>query len=319
MKKNILFFCFLITLKAFSQNDTSVVVDISKDMNKKSSQEKEEKPGMKVFYSQRLINANTVEVLRKGMLDFNVTHFFSDVASKDGGIQQFFGLDNAFDIKIGFVLGLGDRLNLGLSRSKGNTILQLWELNLKYQILRQMPDDPKNPVSLTVFANSVISTQKANPVADREASFRGFSDRASNVAQVMLARKFGKISLQVSPTFLHTNYVRSIDQKNIFAIGGATRIPLTKKFIFVMDYFHSFRKKESRQLYRAQGVEFYDAMGVGVEILTQGHMFHLNFTNTGSILENRFIANTRHSWGKGQFRWGFTISRSFVLFRPKRR
>ena len=62
-------------------------------------------------------------------------------------------------------------------------------------------------------------------------------------------------------------------------------------------------------------IELYDVFGVGVEILTQGHVFHLNFTNATETLENRFIPKTITSWGKGQYRWAFTISRNFTLFR----
>ena len=58
-------------------------------------------------------------------------------------------------------------------------------------------------------------------------------------------------------------------------------------------------------------------MGVGFEILTGGHVFHLNFTNATDLLENRFLSRTISSWGKGQFRWGFSVSRDFNMFRNK--
>ncbi|HQV60653.1 MAG TPA: DUF5777 family beta-barrel protein, partial [Chitinophagaceae bacterium] len=62
-------------------------------------------------------------------------------------------------------------------------------------------------------------------------------------------------------------------------------------------------------------IRFFDPLGVGFEILTSGHIFRLNFTNATEIVENRFIPRTITSWGKGQFRWGFTISRNFTLWR----
>ncbi len=314
MRKFTLLFCCFLSLKAQTQNDTALV-HITVDEKVKT----EEPIPPKIFYSQRLINANTVEALHKGVMDFKVTHNFGDIAGDNGGINQFFGLDNASDVKIGFIVGLSDKFNIGASRSKGSGIVsQLWELSMKYQALRQMLNDPKHPLSLTFFANTVVSGMKANAVPDQENSFNDFSDRLSQVFQVMLARKFGKISLQLNPTIVHTNYVQPGDQKTIFALGGAARVPISKKLILVGDYFHSFRTDESKQFFRNQGIEFYDAFGIGVEIVTEGHVFHMNFTNATSILENRFIPRTTTSWGKGQYRWGFTIDRNFLLFRDKK-
>jgi len=107
----------------------------------------------------------------------------------------------------------------------------------------------------------------------------------------------------------------------------AARVPLSKKFVLVADYFHPFRSSTSRRTLETQLATYgnpdqsalHDIFGVGVEILTPGHMFHLNFTNATSTLENRFIRRTYSSWGKGQFHWGFTVARNFVLFRDKKK
>jgi hypothetical protein len=164
----------------------------------------------------------------------------------------------------------------------------------------------------------------ANTVPDKEAAFTKFSDRTSEVFQLIIARKFGKVSFQLSPTFLTRGYVRSGDDKNLFSIGGALRIPITARFAFVADYFHTFRSQGSKDVFADTAgvggtpIKFYDALGVGFEILTAGHVFHLNFTNATELLENRFLANTEKSWGKGGFRWSFILSRNFTIFRDKK-
>ena len=134
-----------------------------------------------------------------------------------------------------------------------------------------------------------------------------------------MARKFGNQSRQLNPTVVHRIYVVGGDDNTIFAMGGALRLPVKGKFSLIVDYFHSFRSKESEDLYRSQGIHFHDALGVGIELLTAGHVFHLNFTNATEILENRFIPRTVTSWGKGEFRWGFTISRDFDLLWKKKK
>ena len=103
----------------------------------------------KVFYSQKLINANTVEVLRKGILEFKVVHNFGDIAGTNGGAKSFYGMDAIADVKIAFQAGLTDKLNVFVSRSKGGgatgtSVFQLVETGLKYQFIKQMDNDPKN-------------------------------------------------------------------------------------------------------------------------------------------------------------------------------
>ena len=273
----------------------------------------------KVFYSQKLINAKTVEVLRKGILEFNVGHNFGDIAGENGGIDKFFGLDNTTDVRIGFQLGLSDRFNVVAARTKGQYVTQNWELGVKWQLLRQMDNDPSHPLSLTIYANDVVSSQKASPVPGQETSFEDFGDRHSQIVQLMLARKMGKISLQLNPLYLHTNLVAPYDQENIFALGGAIRLPLSKKIILIADYYHPFRSQSTKEGYEAEGMQLYDPFGIGFEILTEGHILHMNFNNATEILENRFIRKTVTSWGDGEFRWAFTISRNFVLFRDKKK
>jgi len=322
MKGKFLLLCFCISLKLFAQNDTTIkkdtaIVDISNEIDSTKWASGEERPALKVFYGQRLINAKTVEVLRKGVMAFTVIHNFGDIAGNAGGIKNFFGLDVPSDAQIGFQIGLGNRLNLLLQHTVGSgPIAHFYEAGLKYQFMRQEPNGL--PFSLTTYANVVSTAQKVDTANGREASYISSSDRLSELLQLMIARRFGSISLQLSATFLHTNYVIPGDQNNLFAIGGAIRLPITKRFVIISDYFHSFRSDESIDFWKNNGVTPKDVFGIGIEILTQGHVFHMNFTNARNILENRFLTRTTESWGKGQFRWGFTLTRNFILFRNKK-
>src|SRR5436190_12326619 len=325
--KFLLVFCF-VSLQLFAQNDTTVV-DISKELNTKKSWD--DQPELKIFYGQRLINANTVEVLHKGVMEFRVIHNFEDIAGENGGVKNFFGLDNAADIKISFQVGLGNKLNIVGARTRGDQgsagddqirvgpVQQLWELGLKYQFMKQVEHDPKHAFSLTGYVNTVVSTMDSIGGSYKESSFEDFSERFSEVVQVMIARRFGNVSLQLSPTYVYTNYVvPGPDDRNLFALGAGVRLPLSKKIFIIADYFHTFRSKQSTDYLKSHNIHLYDALGVGIEIVTQGHVFHMNFTNARSILENRFIPRTYTSWGDGQYRWGFTIARDFQIFRDKK-
>ncbi|HEY2720120.1 MAG TPA: DUF5777 family beta-barrel protein, partial [Chitinophagaceae bacterium] len=210
-------------------------------------------------------------------------------------------------------------LNLALQHTVGggDGIFHFYEAGLKYQFMAQGVNG--SPFSLTAYGNIVSTAQKFDPRDSLENSFKTSSDRLSELLQLMIARRFGSVSLQLSGTFLHTNLVIPGDQNNLISIGGAIRFPINQRFYIISDYFHSFRNQESIDAWQARGFTPRDVFGIGVEILTAGHVFHLNFTNARNILENRFLPRTTDSWGKGQFRWGFTLTRNFTLFRPKKR
>lgn len=317
MRKLFFTFCIFLSFTTTAQVD-STTNKLMNELDNKSTKP-QGKPAVKVFLAQRLINANTVEMLQKGHFEFKVVHNFGDASGRNGGIRSAFGLDGSTDIKIAFLYGITKNLNVIVSRNKGDgQVFTLWELGFKYKFLEQRENDPSHPISLAVFANGVSSSQRSSTDSTRENYYRKTSDRQSQTLQLMIARKFGKIlSLQLNPTYVHTNYVIKNDVPNMFAMGAAIRVPIYKSFVFIADYFHPFRPQSSIDSLKLKGVNFYDVLGVGLELVTPGHIFHVNFTNTTNILENRFIPHTTTSWKKGQYRWGFTITRDFVLRRNK--
>lgn len=281
-----------------------------------NAQKNEHRP-VEAFSAIKTINARTTELTGKGKMDFNVTHNFGDVGGSNGGVKRFFGLDNASDVRIAFNVGLTDHLDVGLARAKGaGPQQQLIELSGKYRFIQQRENDPSHPLSIALFANTVVAANPASNFPDQDNSYADFSDRISNAIQLILAKKMGEISLQLNPTLITRGYAMSYDQKTIFALGGAFRIPLATKVNLVVDYFHPFRSSASKDSFSVNNnYKFHDPLGIGFEFLTAGHVFRLNFTNATEILENRFIPRTITSWGKGQFRWGFTVARKFTLWR----
>ena len=268
------------------------------------------------FKSTRLINGHTNETIHKHELDFKVDHRFGDIAGDNGGLRQFFGLDNSTDIRIGFEYGLSDRLTVGLARAKGaTTVQQLYEGSLKYRLLEQTTDG-KVPFAITIFGSNTIAAVRANKDDPTTATaYENFGDRMNYVAQLIIARKFSSnFSFVVTPSYVHRNFTVFRDQNDLFAIGAGGRAKLSKRMALVVDYFLPFRNAEDKAYLEAIGDrKFYNPLGVGLEIETGGHVFHLNFTNATAIQEVQFIPETTTSWGKGQYRWGFSISRRFSL------
>jgi hypothetical protein len=272
-----------------------------------------------LFYSPKLINMNTVYMMPKHTLEFRVTHNFGDIGGKFGGIKNFFGLDNTVDVRIGFLYGLSKRITIEAARYKGDLPIQrIYVLGLKLLVLQQLEKDPTHPISLALYGNAAVASMKAGTNPNSEDFVKGFSDRFSNAAQLMIAKKMGPLSLQLTPTLIHRNHALDWDKETLFALGGGARLHLGSRYSFLVDYSHTFRDEQTKNAFASRGTRFYDVLGVGFEILTEGHVFHLNFTNATDLLENRYIPNTRSSWAKSQFRWGFTIARDFNLFYKKK-
>ncbi|WP_346317406.1 DUF5777 family beta-barrel protein [Chitinophaga sp. YIM B06452] len=271
-------------------------------------------PVIATFKSTRIINGQSNETLAKGDLDFRVAHRFGDMGGSGGGSSTFFGLDNSTDIRIAFEYGITDRLTAGISRTKGSgNFSQMYEVLGKFKVLQQTMDN-RIPVGVTVFGNAVVTGMKSSPDKSDLNYFDKFSSRLSYTAQAIISRKFGDIiSLALLPTYIHRNRVGYKDMNNMFAMGVGGRLRFSKRMALVVDYFVPFRDEESKDYYESRGTKYYNSLGVGVEIETGGHVFHLNFTNSTAVLENQFIPETVSTWTHGQFRWGFNISRRFSL------
>lgn len=268
------------------------------------------------FKTTRIINSQSTEILHKRELDFKVDHRFGDIAGTRGGAASFFGLDNSTDIRIGFDYGISKNLNIGIGRSKGATrVSQLYNINIKYILLRQTTDG-KSPLSISVYNSLTIPGVKADTENNNGAtSYRQFSDRLNISAQLIIARKFGSnLSLAFHPTYIRRNTTAYYDnQKDMFALGVGGRLKVNKRMALMIDYFLPFRSEASKNKYKNEITELYNPLGIGLEIETGGHVFNLNFTNATAIQEMQYIPETTTSWTKGEFRWGFTISRRFSL------
>jgi len=271
------------------------------------------------FKSGHLINLQTTETIHQQELEFRVDHRFGDIAGQTGGIGNFFGLDQSTDIRIGFDYGISDKLNVGIGRAKGATAAtQLYETNFKYRFLEQTADNAI-PFSVALFGSATAVAMKASDDPTTATAYSNFSDRLIYVSSLIIAKKFNDhLSIAVLPTYLHRNYTIFGDQNDLFALGMGGRLKITKRMAVVVDYMLPFRNKSKKEyLENVLQQRFYQALGVGLEIETGGHVFHLNFTNATAIQEAQFIPETTTSWEKGQYRWGFSISRRFSLGQAK--
>ena len=245
------------------------------------------------FKSSRVINGHSMELIGKGVLDVRILHRFGTI---NGGASELFGLDEA-SMRLGFDYGLGKNLTIGMGRT---TFKKELDGFIKWRLVRQARGG--SPVSWVLVAGISIYTFK-NPDPQKEIKP---SSRMGYYYQSIVGRKFTeRFSFQLSPTLVHRNAVEAGDVNDIYALGIGGRFKLSKRTAFVIDYFPV--------LNRPANSNTTNSLSVGFDIETGGHVFQLHFSNSTGMNERAFITDTHDSWGKGEIRFGFNLSRVFSV------
>ncbi|RXK58184.1 hypothetical protein ESA94_19305 [Lacibacter luteus] len=273
----------------------------TEDLLKLVEKEKPKKEYVKyAFKSPRVINGHSMEFLAPGTMDFRILHRFGQV---NEGFKNFFGLDQA-SMRMGFDFGLYRNLMVGVGRS---TFRKELDAFAKYAPIMQSTGTKNSPVTVALAAGITMHTE---PWADPSAN-NHFSSRLGYYYQVIVGRKFSEaLSLQLTPTMVHTNLVPVSTQPNdVFAMGLGGRVKITNRIALTADYYYLFNGREK---------DFnYNPLSVGIDIETGGHVFQLHFSNATGMNERAFITETYNTWGKGEIRFGFNLSRIFQIKKQK--
>lgn len=253
------------------------------------------------FKTTRVINGHSVETNGKGSLQYVIAHRFGRLNS---GINDFFGLDNS-TIRMEFVYGITDRLDVGVGRS---SFQNLYDGFVKYKVLRQSSGAKSFPFTATLQANVAIFTGPF-PDPSRE---NFFSSRMFYTYQAHIARKFTDgFSMQISPTLIHRNLVATPEDANdVVLIGIGARQKITKSLSINAEYFYTLPNQIVSDV---NGEAQQDALSVGIDLETGGHVFQLHFTNSRGMAEKAFATETSGDWLDGDIHFGFNISRVFAV------
>ncbi len=252
------------------------------------------------FKSSRVINSHSMEMIGAGSMDFRILHRFGPVSQ---GIGDLFGLDQA-SMRLGFDFGLTKNLTIGIGRT---TFKKELDGFLKYRFIQQSTGVKASPVSLVGVAGlSVYTFKSPDPTKPIP-----FNDRVGSYFQLIVGRKFSNnFSFQMSPTLVHRNVVAANDENDIFALGFGARYKFTKRMAFVVDYSYV-----ANGLPKTAGA---NPLSIGVDIETGGHVFQLHFSNSTGMNERSFITETTNTWGSGEVRFGFNLSRIFDIKKSKK-
>ena len=290
LKACLLFLCIL----GMQLNATAQTIDLFADSVSKPSND----IITSSFKTTRIVNGHSIENVGAGILDFKIMHRFG--AINQGG-YEFFGLDQA-TMRMGLDYGLTKNLMIGIGRS---TFQKQFDGFVKYKIIRQQVGEHNIPISISYVGSTIYKSLK-NATTIYEPYV---SDKFSFVHQILFARKFNDyFSLQLTPILLRYNIIENVNIPNDFySLGIGFRQRISKRVNITTEYFYRIDKLDG----------YYDPLTVGVDIETGGHVFQLHVSNSTGMTERTFINETTGSWGKGDLRFGFNISRVFTLEKPK--
>ncbi|MCP5495687.1 MAG: hypothetical protein H7A23_14125 [Leptospiraceae bacterium] len=322
------------------------------------------------FMGNSLLQLPTTEDIGKKNLDFRFSHRFGDAST---GIKDFFGLDKGANILLVLDYGLTQKWSAGISRaSEGRT----YEIRNKYKLFNQSLSFPfsislwgvvgqrtsEEVYSYGPYIIPNITTTQTNlqPLADvlnREYQTKlnqytlSGSDKRSFMGAILISRKFTeRFSLQVSPIFVHRNFVKYGlgNDRTGLDIGGrikfSKRIDFTFEVIFTphrdyigqdrrildqQDYggFQNLTTQEINSQYNqpqnlpyvyARNVLYdkpvpysYIPFSIGLDIETGGHVFQLIVSNSTALAQTTLLNGANYNYANHQFVLGFNIHRSF--------
>ena len=324
------------------------------------------------FMGSSLINMPTTEDVGKDNLDFRFNHRFTNGKATSA---TFGGLDGGANTQLSLDYGITEKWSAGIARTSA---FQTYEARTKYRILTQ---DDSMPFSLSFFGVVGQETSKQaikydnyiNPpsignyislpspaVSQIDTFIRqegneyelSDKDKRSFLASFLISRRFtDRISLQVSPMFVHRNFIKSQlgNDRTGLDIGGRIRlfkrVDLTFEAIFTpkRDYQGASYYTEDRytkypglntltgtefnqQYNNPQGIQYaairnilldkpvsyyYVPFSLGVDIETGGHVFQLFVTNMRTIAHTQLLRGADYDYKKGDWTFGFNIHRYF--------
>ncbi len=319
-------------------------------------------PPQRMFIGTSLIHMPTTEQVGGGDLDFHFDHRFGDAKNTLG---DFFGFDQGANTRLSLEYGIFDRWSVGIARISA---ARTYEAQTRLAVYQGRPFGIPAAFSVMGVAGQETEQQvvdlypqisyanTGNAVIDQALNQRlnqytlSSSDRRSYLAAGMFSvMPWDRFSFQISPMFLHRNFVKpgiSNDRPGL-DLGG--RIRITKRVDIMLetvltahrDYLASnYALEDQRSKYGTeltasdinarylspQGLLYAYVVNVvqdqpvryasipasiGINIDTGGHIFQLIVTNSRDLAYTTLLRGAAYDYRKHDWAVGFNIHRFF--------
>ncbi|WP_246050524.1 DUF5777 family beta-barrel protein [Leptospira langatensis] len=315
------------------------------------------------FMSPTLINMPSTENVGYKNLDLRFNHRFGDAQN---GFKDLFGLDSGANILIGGDYGITEKISVGFARISDN---KTYEFRTKARLFTQSESFPftvsfwgvasqdtdRQVVPLTPNIQ-VPSTGMAAVDSKLQQDLNQYvlsdNDKRSYMASLLISRKVNQyFSLQISPTFVHRNFVKSTLDNDRWGIDVGGRLKLFRRVDFTFeaiftkqrdyigtDYASADRQSKIDGFQTLTGdqinsnyslpkdlaavyfqnvildkpVPHYSVpLSFGVDFETGGHVFQLFITDTRTLSQTKLLNGGDFDFNKRQYSVGFNIHRNF--------
>jgi len=260
------------------------------------SQESEDYP-VRLFETSILIDNQTVTTPFKGLLEFEIHHRFGTV---NNGLDDLFGLWGPSNIRLGLNYAITDRLVIGAGTSK-NYMAQ--DLSVKYALLRQT-ESGSMPISVALYGDMGIDLRSKDNFGSAAEDWREIH-RLNYFTQVLVAKQFSKLSLQLAPTFIYFNAVE-VGYKNAnFGFSAGAKYNLFGSHSLILEYDQLLTKQDNPEF------DPKPQFAAGWEIGTATHAFQIFFANYHDILGQYNFLYNQNSIGDFNYLIGLNITVRF--------
>lgn len=289
MKKRLfsiaLMMCF--GFMAFAQEETA------------ATEKPKDKPVRAPFQSGLLIDNQTTYIPSAKTLEYVIQHKFGKM---ENGFSDLFGLyAPGANIRLGLNYVIMKNLQLGYGITRTNMYS---DFNVKYTILEQTRNNTI-PVAVALYGNMAIDGRNEKVFGTEYV----FTNRFSYFAQLIVGRKVNDwLSLQLNTSFTHYNSTDSLIDHDKISVGFNGRAQFSPQSSILFQYDIPLKVKgiaEYRDFTRPAKPNF----GIGWEISTSTHAFHIYVSSADGIVPQHNAMYNLNDWTKGDLMLGFTITR----------
>ncbi len=287
-------FTLLVSLSVYSQEADSTGTSTPRYNDKR--------PVKDAFESNWLINSHTMIVPTAKTLEFDINHRFGVVKNK---FKDMYGLYAPSNIRLGLSYTPVKNVQIGAGMTKED---MMYDFNVKWNLLQQTRSG-SSPIFITYFGNMVINGTEngllfKNSDGTDYNKFPKYSHRFSYFHQLIIGRKFSdRISLQISPSFIHYNLIDTAAYKDIkfdnIAIGLGGRVKVTDVMSVIFEYYYPL----------TPGKDVKPNLALGIEAATGSHAFQFFLSPYSSIISQKDIVYNKNNFTKKEFAIGFNITR----------
>jgi hypothetical protein len=267
-----------------------------------------ERPVADFIGSTVLIDDQTSWTPNKKTLEMHIQHRFGLI--KDNGISDLWGIyAPSANTRMALNYSILDNLVVGYGITRKNMYS---DFSVKWTFLRQSRSG-KMPLNVSFYGVMAIDGRnKSNFGIEEDYTF---ANRFSYFSQIIVGRKFTDwFTLELHASFTHYNAVKADEPQvvgwdhDVFGWGGHMRFKFTSQSSIIIMYTAPVYIASLSENTETQN-PFKSNFGFGYEVATATHAFQIFVTTANGIIPQDIYMFNDSDWTKGEFRFGFNITR----------